>query len=111
VGKGGVQPRPFARQEVSFDDFADQGVTDVVAVFAGSGHQQLAGNRLPQRTIKLPIVQAGHGRKQLVGHLPTGHRNHLEHPPGRLGQRLDPAAEQVAQGRRQLARTSPHGRQ
>jgi hypothetical protein len=39
VGEGSVQPRPFAGQQIGDDDFAEQGVTDVVAALAGSGHQ------------------------------------------------------------------------
>jgi hypothetical protein len=35
-----VQPDPFAGQQVAVDHFAEQGVTDVVAVLVRSGHTQ-----------------------------------------------------------------------
>jgi hypothetical protein len=38
VGEGGVQAGPFAGQQVSVDHLTEQGVTEVVAVLAGSGH-------------------------------------------------------------------------
>src|SRR5215217_5724225 len=36
--RGGVQAGPFAGQQVSVDHLTEQGVTEVVAVLAGSGH-------------------------------------------------------------------------
>ena len=33
-----MQPGPFARQQVSGYDLADQGMTDLIAVLARSGH-------------------------------------------------------------------------
>ena len=39
AGQGGMQPAPFAGQQVSVHNFTDQGVPDVVAVLAGPGHQ------------------------------------------------------------------------
>ena len=38
VGEGGVQAGPFPGQQVSVDHLTEQGVTEVVAVLAGSGH-------------------------------------------------------------------------
>jgi hypothetical protein len=46
-----------------------------------------------------------------VGHPPAGDRDHLERLPGRLGQRVHPASEQIAQGRWQLAGAGPHNGQ
>ena len=69
------------------------------------------GDPFPQRLHQPSLVQAGHGCQQPVGYLPAGHRNHRQYLSGRLGQRLHPAAEQVAQGRRQFARAGPHHRQ
>jgi hypothetical protein len=104
-----MQPGPFPGQQVSVDHLTDQGVTDVVAVLAGLGHQQLAGDPLPQRLDQHAVVQAGHGGQQTVGDLATGHRDHLEHRLGRLGQRVHPAAKQVTDGGRQLVRAGLHG--
>jgi hypothetical protein len=73
-------------------------VAELVAVLAGPGHQQLVGDRQPQRLGLLPIAQAGDGGQQPMGYPPAGHRGHPEHVPGRLRQRLDAALEQVPQG-------------
>ena len=49
LGQVGVQPRPFARQEVGVDHLPEQGMPHLVAVPAGCGDQQLAGDGGPQR--------------------------------------------------------------
>jgi len=38
VGEGGVQAGPSPGQQVSVDHLTEQGVTEAVAVLAGSGH-------------------------------------------------------------------------
>jgi hypothetical protein len=98
-----VQPSPLTGQQVGRDHLAEQGVTHLVAVLTGHRDQQLAANGGPQRPDQL-LVDAGHGRQQPMRHPPAGNRNHLEHLLGPFGQRLDPAADQVAQGGRQLTR-------
>jgi hypothetical protein len=106
-----VQPSPFAGQQVSVDDLAEQGVTDVVAVLAGGRDQQLPGDCGPQRLDQGLVVEADDGGQQPVGRASAGHRHHRQHLPTMVGERLDPAPEQVAQGRRELARAGPHDRQ
>jgi hypothetical protein len=60
-------------------------MTHLVAVLAGSGHQQLVGDRGPQRLVQPPVVQAGDRGQERVGHPPAGHRNHSQHLPGMVG--------------------------
>jgi hypothetical protein len=50
-----VQPGPLAGQQVSVDDLAEQGVTNIVAILAGHRDQQLVGDRGPQRVVKLLV--------------------------------------------------------
>ena len=106
-----VQPGPLARQQVGVGDLLEQGVPELVAVPAGPGHQQLGGDRLPERLVETPIVQAGDGGQQPVRGPPTDHRRYPQDPPGRLGDSLDPPAEQVMEGGGQLAGPGVGGRQ
>ena len=86
-------------------------MTELVAVLLRSGHQQLVGDHDPQRLKQLLVVQARHAGQEPMGHPLASDRSHGKYVLGALGQHLDPAAEQVADGSRQLARTSPHRRQ
>ena len=49
-----VEAGPLARQQVGVGDLAEQGVAELVAVVAGPGHQQLAGDRLPEGLVEPP---------------------------------------------------------
>jgi hypothetical protein len=88
-----VQSDPLAGHQVGVDDLSEHGVTDVVSVLAGLGHQQLARDPGSQCPDQLLVVQPGHGRQQLMGHPSAGHRHHSQRLLGMVGQRLDPAAE------------------
>ncbi len=50
LGEPGVQPGAFARQQVGVDGLAEQGVPERIAMVA-VGHQQLVGDRLPDRGV------------------------------------------------------------
>jgi hypothetical protein len=109
--QAGVEPCPLAGQQVGVDHLAEQGVTDVVAVLAGCRHQELAGDRGPQRLGRRLVAQAGHERQQPMGDPPAHHRDDRQDPGGGLGQPVDPAAEQVPERCRQFMRAGPHDRQ
>ena len=83
-------------------------MAELVAVLARPSNQQLLGYRSPQRRHQCLVIQAGDRSQHPVGHPPAGYCDHLEHGLGPFGQRLDPATEQIAQGRRQVARAGPH---
>jgi len=59
----------------------------------------------PERLGQILVVQAGDARQEPVGHLSASHRSHRKHLLGALGQRLDPAAQQVPQRDWQLSCT------
>jgi hypothetical protein len=63
--------------------------------------QDVAGDRLAQQPHQLLGVLADHLGQQLVVHPGAGHRGHLQHPLGRLRQRLHPGQDQLPQHRRQ----------
>jgi hypothetical protein len=106
-----VQSGALAGQQAGVDGLLEQGVAKLVAVLTKPGHQQLLGHRRPQRLGLFPIAQAGDGGQQPMGHPPAGHRGRPEHVPGRLGQRLDAALQQVPQGLGQRIGARPHRRQ
>ena len=105
-----VEPGPLARQQVGVGDLLEQGVPELVAVPTGPGHQQLGGDRLPERLVEPRVVEAGDGGQQPVRDPPADHGGHPQDPPGRLGDRLDAAAEQVVEGGRQLGGPGVGGR-
>jgi hypothetical protein len=102
VGVVSMQPRPFAGQQVGVDNLPQQRVPDLVALLTRPGHQQLVRDHNPERLGQILVVQAGDARQEPVGHLSASHRKHLL---GALGQRLDPAAQQVPQRDWQLSCT------
>jgi hypothetical protein len=102
LSQAGVEPCPLAGQQGGVDHLAEQGVADVVAVLAGRRHQELAGDRGPQRLDQRLVVQPGHPRQQPVGDPPAGHRDDRHHLRRGLGQPVHPAAKQVPQRCRQL---------
>jgi hypothetical protein len=106
-----VEPGPLARQQIGVGDLLEQSVAELVAVLTRPGHQQLAGHRLPQRLVETPIVQAGDGGQQPVRGPPADHRGYPQDLPGRLGDPLDPPAEQLVEGGGQLAEPGVGGRQ
>jgi hypothetical protein len=95
AGIGGMQPRPFAGHQVGLDDLTQQGVAQLVAVLARPGHQQLIGDRRAERLHQGLVLQAGDLGQEPVGDPSASHRHHPKHLPCQLGQRLDPAAEQI----------------
>jgi hypothetical protein len=109
AGIGGMQPRPFAGHQVGLDDLTQQGVAQLVAVLARPGHQQLIGDRRAERLHQGLVLQAGDLGQEPVGDPPASHRHHPKHLPCQLGQRLDPAAEQIPQCRWQLTGAGPDG--
>ena len=104
-----MQPRPFAGQQVSLDDLSQQGVAQLVAVLARPGHQQLVGDRGAQCLHQGLVFQAGDLGQEPVGDPPASHRHHCKDLPCQLGQRLDPATQQIPQRRWQLTGAGPDG--
>jgi hypothetical protein len=102
-------PRPFAGQQIGLDNLSQQGVAQLVAILVRPDHQQLIGDRRAERLDQALVLKAGDRGHEPVGDPPASHRDYLEHMPSRLGQRLNPAAEQVAQRRWQLSGAGPDG--
>jgi hypothetical protein len=100
-GVGGVQRAPLHRQQVVVDRLLDQGMAEGVGVAGLVDGQDVAGDRLAQQPHQLLGVLVDHLGQQLVVHPGAGHRRHLQHPLGRLGQRLHPGQDQLPQRRRQ----------
>ena len=104
-----MQPRPFAGQQVGLDDLSQQGVAQLVAVLVRPGHQQLVGDRGAQCLHQGLVFQAGDLGQEPVGDPPASHRHHCKDLPCQLGQRLDPATQQIPQRRWQLTGAGPDG--
>jgi hypothetical protein len=104
-----MQLRPFAGHQVGLDDLSQQGVAQLVAVLVRPGHQQLIGDRGAERLHQGLVLQAGDRGQELVGDPPASHRHHRKDLPCQLGQRLDPATEQIPQRRWQLTGAGPDG--
>lgn len=105
-GIGCVESSPLARQQVVVDRLRQKRVAEPVAIAARGivGDQDLGGERLPQRTLDLSFLDAGHRRQQGRFGGPTGHRGHAQDVLGVLGQRRHARQQDVAQGRRKSFR-------
>jgi hypothetical protein len=102
---------PVRQAADRIDNLSQDGMAELVAVLLRPGHQQLVSDHDPQRLEQVLVVQAGHADQEPMGHALASDRSHGKSLLGALGQHLDPAAEQVADRGRQLARTSLHRRQ
>jgi hypothetical protein len=101
AGVGGMQGAALDRQQVVVDRLLHQGVPEGVGVAAALGHQDVVGDRLAQQLDQaLGRLRRDLG-EQLVVDPPARHGGDLEHPLGRLGQRLHPRQHQLAQDRRE----------
>jgi len=109
-GVGGVQGAALHRQQVVVDGLLDQGVAEDVGVGLVDG-QHVAGHRLAQQPHQLIGLLLDHGGQQLVVDAAAGHRRHLQHPLGRLRERLHPGQDHVPQGRRQPGAVQVGGQQ
>jgi hypothetical protein len=98
-----VEAGPLTRQQVGVGDLAEQCVAELVAVVARADDQQLGGDRLPEGLVEPPPVEPGDGGQQPVRRPPADHGGHPEGLPGRLGDPLDPASQQLGGGGRQHA--------
>ena len=105
-----VQPGSLAREQVTVDGLAQQGVPEHVALGA-VGHEQLAGDGLPHGGLVLGRRQARRGLDQLVVGLAAGHRRRAEHLLGGVGKLFHPAEQQRRQpGGQALLRAIPADR-
>ena len=96
-----VQAYALAGQQLLVDRLAQQRVAERVRAALGLEHDQLRRDRLAQRVGAHRLVQLEDRGQQAVADAPPARGQRAQHAPRRLGELLDPDAEDVAQGRRE----------
>ncbi|GAA2842788.1 hypothetical protein GCM10020220_034830 [Nonomuraea rubra] len=95
LGAAGVQPPPFARQQVVVDGVADERVPEGVAVAV---HEQQPGAYDgPQRLVQRQVVEPGDGAQHVVRRPAPGHGGDPQHVQPLGGQPLGPGEQQLPQ--------------
>jgi hypothetical protein len=79
-GQGGVQPDPFAGQQLTVDRLGHQRVAEHIALAGGVGQQQLLVDRLVQAVKQLLVPHAGHCGQQRLGGARAGRGGHPQQP-------------------------------
>lgn len=103
LGEPGVQPYPFAREQVVVHGLPEQGVAEGVGLRAGRRirDEQVVRHRLPQARIQIDGGELGRVAQQVVGNAPLGQRGHPQHLPRRWAEPVQPGQQHVGQSARQ----------
>ena len=95
-----VQASSLRREQVRIHDLPDQRVPDPVRVALRVDHEQLRGDRRPQRSLELVLVDLGDAEQQVVVRVVSDRGNDAKDPPARVVQIRDVGGDEIRQHRR-----------
>ena len=95
-----MQASSLWREQLRIHDLPDQGVPEPVCVGRRIDHEQLSGDRRPQRSLELVLVDLGDAQQQVVVGVVSDGGNDAKDPPARVVQIREVSGDEIRQHRR-----------